>query len=224
MADPEKIAALRVRIRMYAGHVPVAFGLKRPRRQHTLADFCTRLARLHPRQFLHRHGRDLDLDVDSVEERPRNAALVLHDVPCRATARMLLAPVIPARAGVHRRDKHEPRRIVVGRRRARNADMPVLERLSQDLKRLPWKLGELVEEEDSPVRQRDLARLRMCSAAQKTDRAHRMVRGTKGTARHECTAALRLASDGMDTRDLKRFLNGQRRKDGRDSPREQRLA
>ena len=51
-----------------------------------------------------------------------------------------------------------------------------------------------------------------------------MVRGTKGTARHECTAALRLASDGMDARDLKRFLDGQRRKDGRDSPREHRLA
>ena len=57
--------------------------------------------------------------------------------------------------------------------------MSIFQRLTQNLKGVSAELGHLVEEEDTPMRQRNLTRLWMGAAAQKPRRRGRMVRRTE---------------------------------------------
>ena len=63
------------------------------------------------------------------------------------------------------------------------------------------------------MRQGDLARLRDGAAARKTDRRDRVVRTAEGAGRYEGVVRIHQAEDGMDLRDLQRFVGGHLRQD-----------
>src|SRR6185295_4641952 len=83
----------------------------------------------------------------------------------RAAARASGVAELAARARVHRRDELERGRELGVARGARDDDAAGLERLAQRLERSTRELGQLVEEEDTVVRERDLARTRRRAAA-----------------------------------------------------------
>src|SRR2546423_9943468 len=72
---------------------------------------------------------------------------------------------MPAGTGIHRREQLKTCRELGLPRGPRDDDAPRLERLAQRLQRRPREFGQLVEEEDPLVRERDLARPRRAGAA-----------------------------------------------------------
>ena len=85
--------------------------------------------------------------------------------PSVAAALRAARAAVAARARIHRRDQLKSRRVRKRAGGARNGDRPLLERLTHHLDRASAKLGKFVEKEHAVMRQRDLARLRKCSAA-----------------------------------------------------------
>ena len=124
-----------------------------------------RLLARRSRQFGRARPGHRDDEVDAVEERPRELVAKGREPLRRALA---VSRRIAARAAwteVHRSDELETCWKHGSPTDARDADEPVLERLSQSLERGPLELCELVEDEHSAVRQADLPRLRARSAA-----------------------------------------------------------
>jgi hypothetical protein len=102
--------------------------------------------------------------VDAVEQRARQLALVARHLLGRAAAGAALAGGLRAQpaagAGVHRRHQLEARRELRLPRGAGDGDAPGLQRLAQRLQRRRGNSGSLVQEEHAAMRQRDLARPR----------------------------------------------------------------
>ena len=140
--------------------------------------------------------------VNAVKKGTGHPALVFYYRPLRATTFMCRVAVVSAWAGIHCGDEHEARRKVICCGGSRYTDVPVLQRLPQDLQRLPGKLRKLVQEQNAAVRQRHLARNGMSSAAEKPDGADCVVRSPERTSCHEFSAALGDSGDGMDARHL----------------------
>ena len=109
-----------------------------------------------------RHGDD---EVEPVEERPRELVPERGEPLWRALAIGRGIAARTAGAEVHRRDELEPGREDRPASDPRDADEAVLERLAERLERGPLELRELVEDEHTPVREADLARLRPGPAA-----------------------------------------------------------
>jgi len=70
-----------------------------------------------------------------------------------------------ARAGVHRADEHEVRRVGHRRLRAGDRHHTILDRLSEHLEHLLAELRKLVQEQHAAMRQADLARTRPAAPA-----------------------------------------------------------
>ena len=102
--------------------------------------------------------------------------------------------------------------------------MAVLQRLAHHLQHVAAEFGELVEKQHAAVRERHFAGHGVRTAAQEAGVRHRVVRRAERTARHKRLARLQHARDGMDARDLQRLLRREGRQDGRNPPREHRLA
>ena len=128
-----------------------------------------------------------------------------------------------ARARVRGGDEHEAAGNTSRGLPAHDADAPVLERLAQRLQARARELGELVEEQDAAVGERDLARRRDRSAADEAGRRDRVVGRPERPAPHEPAAGVH-AGDRVDARDLERLGARQRRQDRRQAPRQHRLA
>ena len=131
---------------------------------------------------------------------------------------------VPARAWIHRRHQHETRGEITGRRGSGDRDVPIFKWLTHHLQHVAAEFRELVQEEHAAVRERDLPRLRVRATTEQSTVAHRVVRRTKWTSRHQRNAALELSRHGMDARHLQSLLWGERRKNGWNAPREHRLA
>ena len=84
-----------------------ALGLNFARLHHPFADGGTGFARRCTTDVGKRHGRYLALDVDAVEQRPRDFVHVVLNLPRRAHAMVGWIAVIAARTGVHAGHKHE---------------------------------------------------------------------------------------------------------------------
>src|SRR5206468_1353468 len=93
----------------------------------------------------------------------RQPALVVFRAARRPPAREF--GKIAAAARVHRRDQLKARRIGDVPLSAGDVDAAGLERLAQRLERGAVELGQLVEKQDTLMRQRDLPRTRARSAA-----------------------------------------------------------
>jgi hypothetical protein len=119
------------------------------------------------------------VQVDAVEERPRQSPAVALDRrrAARTLAQLRAGPA--ARARVGRGDEQEAAREPQGRRRAPDDHLALLERLAQGLDRRALELGQLVEEQHAAVGQRDLAGPRHAAAAEQRRRRHRVVRAAE---------------------------------------------
>ena len=123
-------------------------------------DHRARLAVGRRREGFGRHRRHVDTQVDAVEQRPADAALVTRDRVGRAAAGQAWMAELAARTRVHRGDQLEARREIGAPRRARDRDAAGLERLAQRFEAGSLPLGQLVQEQHAVVRERDLARPR----------------------------------------------------------------
>lgn len=152
-----------------AGLVAVALGLDEAGGGDALADGGARLAGGGRGELVEWHGEYLDLQVDAVEQRSRNAVHVLLHGAWGAGAFLGGMIIVAARAGVHRGDEHEAGGVVDGVARTRDGDVAVFERLAHDLEHLSRKFGELVEKQHAVVGQRYFARARVIAAADECD-------------------------------------------------------
>ena len=112
------------------------------------------------------NARDLDLQIDAVEQRPGEFADVLRHCSVVAAAFGAARSAIAARARIHRGDELKARRIRKRSGGARDRDaMPSSNGWRMHLDRAARELGEFVEEKHAVMRERDFARLRECAAA-----------------------------------------------------------
>jgi len=110
------------------------------------------------RELLDRRRRQLEPEVDAIEQRARDAAPVAEHLARRTAAGDQRMAAVAARARVHRAHELEARGQLETSTRARDHDAAGLERLAQRLQRLAPELRQLVEEQEARVRERDLAR------------------------------------------------------------------
>ena len=108
-------------------------------------------------QLLILHGRNLDVDVDAVEQRPGDLRDVALDHRRRAHALARLVVEIAARTRIHGGDEHEAGGKAERHGGARDGDRVVFQRLAHHLQHVARKLGQLVQKEDAVVGQADLA-------------------------------------------------------------------
>ena len=88
-------------------------------------------ARRRRQQFVGGQLRHLDVQVDAVQQRPRQAPLIACDLVGRAAAGRLALAQVAAGAGVHRGHELEARREFRPPARTRHGDGAGLERLAQ---------------------------------------------------------------------------------------------
>jgi hypothetical protein len=162
------------------------------------------------------HGGHLDVQVDAVEERTGDAALIVGGAAGIGAAPAGEAGLrgASAAARVHRRNQHEARRIghaVIG---ARDRNLAGLQRLAQRVEGLRLEFRELVEEQDAMMGERDFSRSRMQAAADQRRHAGRVVRCAERPAIGQ-RAALDFAGDRGDHRDFEELGRRERRENRR---------
>ena len=101
--------------------------------------------------------------------------------------------------------------------------MAVLERLAQRLQRGALELGELVEEENTAMRQARLTGSEVRAAADDGGGGSAVVRRAERRPRDERPLAVHETGDGVDPRHLERGAGLERRQDSRQPAREHRL-
>lgn len=181
-AEPAELAGLAVgHVGVVAGAAAVvAVGLPAAGRGDLLADLRARRAGRLALQFPVGDGRDLDVDVDPVQERPAHLAHVFLNLGDRAVAVAPRIVAVAARARIQGGDEHEIRR------KSRRGECPgnrhraIFKRLAEDFERLAVELGQLVEEQDSVVGQGDFAGRGRRAAADQAGVADRMVGARNG--------------------------------------------
>ncbi len=97
------------------------------------------------------------MQVDAVEERAADAAHVAFDLQRVAFAGVAGVAEVAAGARVHGGDQHEAGGKGGGVEGTRDGDRALLERLPEDFQAAAIELGQLVEEEDAVVGERDFA-------------------------------------------------------------------
>ena len=164
------------------------------------------------------------MQVDPVQERPGNFPAIPCDVAGRARTGAARITAEAARARVHRADEQES-----GRKRprpgdARDGDHSVFERLAQRLEGVPPELGQLVEEEDSEMSERELPGARVGTAARERCRRSAVMGRAERALVQEPAARGKAARHAPDARDLEALLARERRKDSGQTSRQHRLA
>jgi hypothetical protein len=102
-------------------------------------------------------GAELELEVEPVEQRTGQAAAVaLHPVGTAGAGAGRVAEVT-ARAGVGRRDDERPSGVGDAGARPGDRDLAAFERLAERVEHPPRRLEQLVEQQQPPVRERELA-------------------------------------------------------------------
>ena len=105
-------------------------------------------------QLAEAYRRHVNVDVNSVHQRPRDLLEISTDLARRAFASSRLAAEIATGARIHRRDEHElggkPHRSFG----TRDNHKTVFQRLANHLENLPRKFGEFVKEQYPEMSQR----------------------------------------------------------------------
>ncbi len=116
------------------------------------------------------------MQVNPVQQRAGNAAQVILNLPRRAAR---LAGHFAVGCRVHGRHQHELGGKCHRARRARDRHLALFERLAHRFQHAAFELGQLVQEQNAVVRQRDFARRRIDISAQQTGIAGGVVRRAK---------------------------------------------
>jgi hypothetical protein len=134
-----------------------ALPLPLARGHHPAANLRRALGRRRAAQLLILHRRNLDVNVDAVEQRAGDFGHVALDHGRRAHALARLVVEVAAGAGIHGRRQHEARRKAERHGGARDGHRVIFERLAHDLEHVARKLRQLVQKEQAVVGQRNLA-------------------------------------------------------------------
>ena len=140
---------LRVRIGFLLGFI--ARDLLLLRRNHP-ATYGRRIfrGRRSPQLFIF-DGRHFDMNVDAIQQRPRNFRNVALDHWRRAVAFVAWIAKIPAGTWIRRRSQHEARWKSHRNRRARYSDRAIFQGLAHNLPHVALKFGQLVEKQYAVV-------------------------------------------------------------------------
>src|SRR3990172_712988 len=103
------------------------------------------------------NGRYFNMNVYAIKERPGDLSHIFLDLCSRTRTLLRRISVMPAWTGVHGAHQHEIRGVVHRHFRPTDSHSPVLKRLTHNFEDIASKLGQLIEEENSMVRKRDLA-------------------------------------------------------------------
>ena len=134
-------------------------------------------------QLLGRQRRHFHLQVDAIEQRAAQLALVARDLVGRAAAGLVRPrPASRRGRGSSRRRTGSAPGNSRSARGARDRDVAGLQRLAQRFERGAREFRQLVEEQHAVVRQRDLARPRRRAAAHQRHRAGRVMRRCRSAA------------------------------------------
>ena len=191
---------------------------------HARGDGGRGLARRGFRQLLVVHTRHVEEDVDAVEHGAGDAALVARRRVGGADALARGVAAVAAGAGVLGGHEGEAGGEGGGRARAADGDRAVLQRLAQHLQHLRAEFGQLVEEEDAVVAERDLARARVGAAAHQPRVGDGVVGRAEGALAQQARAGRQQPGHAVDARHLQRLVVRHGRQDGGDGARQQRLA
>src|SRR5579883_875176 len=201
----------------------IARVLPRTRLSHPFRDRGRVLGRRRQRKIRWRHCRHVHMEVDAVEERPRDAGLVIEGAFGRPPAGKRGIVEMAAAAGIHRGDELEARGIgdmMVG---AGHGGPPRLDRLAQRFQGLARKFGKLVEEEHAVMGERHLARPRAQAAADERRQGRRMMGIAKGPGAEKLAVA-ELAGDRVNHRHFEGLARIEGWEDSRQPRREHGLA
>ena len=203
----------------------VARGLHVARPRDARRDLAAAFGRRRQDQVRGGDRRHLDVQVDAVEQRAGEPALIFGGAALVRAAPAGKARIarLPAAARVHRADQHEARRIGDAIVRPHDRDLAGLQRLAQRVEHRRLEFGKLVEEQHAVMRERDLARLGAQAAADQRRHAGRMMRRAERPAVGE-RAFLDLARDRGDHRHFEQLGGRERRQDRGQARREHRLA
>ena len=188
----------------------VAFAL--PRYGHSAGRRAARpdgLGRL-PGGTLHQLSRrqcwHLDMQVDPVEQRPAEFALVAVDLIGRAAAGLVGGAQVTTGAGVHGTNQLKACRKLGTPGGARNGDAAGLQRLTQGFQRGTVKLRQLVQKQHPVVCQGDFPWARWRAAADQGHCAGCVVRAARGPLAPACQR--KSASQTGHRRTLQGFVRG----------------
>ena len=176
-------------------------------------------ARAPSHELERRHLLDLANEIDAVEQRSAEAALIAPLLQRGARAVVRRAG---ARAAVAGREHDRIRRKLERALAAHDLHPALLERLAQSIHRAAGELRQLVEEQDPAMRERDLARPRPAAAADQALSRDGVVRRSEGALGGEASGPD--PGRAVDLGDLQRLLEARRREDARHAPREHGLA
>src|SRR3989475_8029709 len=116
-AERPDVARRHVRVRIDPGPAGESLPLHHPRAIHPLPHRLARLAPALVRERAILHRWDLQVDVDAVEQRTRDAGEIALDPDRPAYAIVLGIAEVAAGTGIHRRGQHEARGIAEAHRR-----------------------------------------------------------------------------------------------------------
>ena len=122
-----------------------------------------------------------------------------------------------ARAGIHGRGQHEARGKSQRHGGAGDADRAILQRLAHDFEHVAGEFREFVQKEHAVVRERDFAGPRNHAAADQPGIGNGVVRRAKGTDADQARSRIEHSGHAVDLRGLERFLERERRQDGRNA-------
>ena len=183
------------------------------RGQHPPADRRGVLAGLIGGQLLRRQRRHLHLQVDTVEQRTREARLITLDLCRRAVTGLARIAQMATGAGIHRRDQLEACRIAAFVAGPSDMDTPRFHGFTHHLQHMTRKLRQLIEEQHAVMGQGDLAGARFRTTAHQRHGTGGMMRRAEGPPAPLGTQ--RQPADRAYRRHLQRLLFGQRRQDAR---------
>jgi len=149
------------------------------------------------------------VDVDPVEERPRNFAAVLPDLLGGAPAGPVGICVMAAGTGVHSRHQHEAGGEHGRDRGPGDGDAPVFQGLPQNLQGVLPELRQLVEKQDAIVGKADLAGAGHLPPADKSYIGDGVMRGAEGPRVYERIFPGQESRHGEDLGGLDGLIEGQ---------------
>ncbi|GIS60429.1 MAG: hypothetical protein CM1200mP2_26540 [Planctomycetaceae bacterium] len=175
-------------------------------------------------QFVERNSGHLDVDIDPVQQGAADPGHVTFDLRDPAVTIPARISPEPTRAWVHRRHQHQVRRKGHAAQRPGNRDLVLFERLPHYLQRPPVEFGQLVQEQNSVMRQADLSRRRTAATSHQSRLADRVVRGAEGTGQHQGASRGQPSHDAPDPARLEALPRGQLGQDATQPAGQQRLA
>ena len=145
-------------------HPFVSFLLNPASLDNTLADLLTRLTLLHLGELLERYHRHFAMNIDTIKHRTADLGEITTDLTWRTGAVMRRIPVVTTGARIHRGDEHKGTGIFHRVFRTADSNLAVFQWLAEHFEGTLVELRELIEKEESVMREGHFPRMRLVGA------------------------------------------------------------